>query len=183
MGSEIGHLALSFPGRLLGALRLDASAYEEIDRDRDAMPQAVAVVALVALAVGVSAMRENGWAGLIVGVIIAVAGWLIYSGLVYVVGTGIMPDERTESEATFDGLLRAMGFAQAPDALVIFTLLGGILGPLLGLVGSVWAVLCMLVALRASLRLSTGRAIVVAVIAVIPTLLFGAFVLGLTGPG
>ncbi|MAE94434.1 MAG: hypothetical protein CL910_07225 [Deltaproteobacteria bacterium] len=46
----------SFQERLIGALMLDASVYEEVEHDQDAMGQAVGVVALGAVAGGIGAL-------------------------------------------------------------------------------------------------------------------------------
>ena len=50
----------SFVERVVGAARLDARVYEEVEADTTAMGQAMAVVAAAALAAGVGSIAERG---------------------------------------------------------------------------------------------------------------------------
>ena len=52
----------SFLERILGALRLDADTYEEIEHDESALGQAVGVVALAAIAAAIGSAGSGGGA-------------------------------------------------------------------------------------------------------------------------
>ena len=80
----------SFVDRMLGAARLDPSAYEEIEHDRSAMPQAIAVVVLSSIASGFGSgfAGRFGFAG---GALAALLGWMVWAGLTYLIGTKFLP--------------------------------------------------------------------------------------------
>lgn len=152
----------SFVDRVLGAARLDANTYEEIEHDSGATGQAAAVVALVSILSGIGAAREGGGGNLIAGLIIAVVGWAIYALFVYVVGAFLL--KSPETDATFEQVLRALGFSYAPSALGIFGLVPGI-GGLIVFIGGIWSLVASIVAIRQSLEVSTGRAVAIVIVA------------------
>jgi hypothetical protein len=84
----------------------------------------------------------------------------------YVIGTRVLPGDSTE--ATWYQLLRCMGYAQVPNVLSIFNILGDF-GALIGLVGSIWALVTAVIGLRTALEVSTGRAIAIGLISAIVT--------------
>jgi hypothetical protein len=51
--------------RMLGAAKLDAATYEEVENDATATPQAMLVVVLASVAGGLGAMRATGIVGLL----------------------------------------------------------------------------------------------------------------------
>ena len=55
-----------FPDRLLAAIRLDATVFEEVEHDREAMAQAVAVVFLSSLAQGLGGIQAPSVATLLI---------------------------------------------------------------------------------------------------------------------
>jgi hypothetical protein len=116
--------------RMRGAALLDVPTYEEVEADRTATSQAAGVVALVALAQAIGASGQ-GVAAALVGIATAVLGWLIWSGITYLVG-----DKLLGGTATWGQLLRTLGFAQSPGLLYAFgivPLLGGLLRFLVGI--------------------------------------------------
>jgi hypothetical protein len=161
----------SFVERLLGALRLDAPTFDEIEHDRGALGQAAAVVGLGGIAAAIGA--GGGVGGLIGGVVGAVVGWLVSAGFVWLVGVLVM-----KHSSDYPELLRTLGFASAPQLLLV---LRGIpvLGALVGLVAFLWGLAAWVVAVRQALDVSTGRAVVVCVLAAIVYLacVAGLFVL------
>jgi len=68
----------SFVERVVGAARLDAKIYEDIEADPTAMGQAMAVVAASALAAGVGSIG-NGATGAVAAVVGAVVGWFLWA--------------------------------------------------------------------------------------------------------
>ncbi len=162
----------TIPSRFAGVLRLDRDAFAGIDADHRALYQAAAVVVLAGVANGLSIAVNQGTGA--AGVALATAGnlaaWGVFAGLVYVVGVGILPGEGTEIEATSAGVYRTIGYAQAPNLLAIVGVIGT-LGQIIALAGLVWMFICAIVAASVSLRVETHRALLIAVIAAIPTLI------------
>ncbi|HZR00630.1 MAG TPA: YIP1 family protein [Chloroflexota bacterium] len=153
--------------QMIRASRLDIALYEEVERDLNQTSNAVTVVVITAVAAGISglisgAMRGAGAGvligGLIGGIIAALIGWLLWSGIVYVVGTTLF-----RGTATWGEVLRTVGFAQSPNVLRIFGFIP-ILGGLITLVAGIWTIVTTIIAVRQSLDIGTGAAIVTAVI-------------------
>ena len=110
------------------------------------------------------------------GVVSALTGWLIWTGLTYLIA-----DRFLGATATWGELLRTVGFAQAPG---LFLILGAI-PYLLWIVRfgvSLWILVCVVVAIRDSLDVSTGKAIVAGLLGWI-ALAFLTFALMMGGAG
>jgi hypothetical protein len=153
----------SFVDRILGALRLDPATYEEVEHDSSATGQAVAVVVVVTILSGIGA-ATRGTNAIIGAVILALISWVIYTFAVYVVGTTIL--KSPETSATFEQVLRPLGFAYAPNALAVLSGVPAV-GWLIGLLASIWAIVASIIAIRQSLEVTTGRAVAIAIVAVI----------------
>ena len=102
-------------------------------------------------------MNEGG-RGIITGVLVAIVGWLLWSGIAYVIG-----DKVFGGTATWGELLRTIGFAQAPGVLMIFGIIP-ILGGLVRAVVAIWLLFTGVVAIRQALDFSTGKAILTALL-------------------
>jgi 4-hydroxybenzoate polyprenyltransferase len=97
-----------FLRRFIGALMLDAGAYEDIESDRHAGMQSVVVVAAVCLAGGTCAVGlGSGAASFVTGAIIALSGWLVWAATIVALGTGPMADVDTRTDIR--ELLRVLG--------------------------------------------------------------------------
>jgi hypothetical protein len=146
-----------FVERLLGALRLDPATFDEIEHDRGALGQAAGVVALGGVAAAIGAAGEG--VGAIGGVLGALVGWAISVGFIWLVGVFVM-----EHTSDYSELLRTLGFASAPQLLLV---VAGIplLGAIVALVAFIWGLAAWVVAARQALDVSTGRAVVVCVLA------------------
>lgn len=154
-------LRRGFGERLLGALRLDASVYEEVEHDPGALGQAAAVVALAAVAQGIGASADGGSAGLAAGVLGGVLGWFVATAVIWLVGVQLLGHTSDYPE-----LLRTTGFASAPAVLAVLLALP--MGPLRGLLGAgIWvlSVVAYVIAVRQALDVGTGRAVWVCVLA------------------
>ena len=148
----------TFTQRFLGAIRLDAAVYEEVEADRRATTQALLVVALSSLAGGLG-MSGLGARGLMVGTISALIGWLAWATLIYVLGARLLPEPQTRADV--GELLRTIGFASAPGVLRAFGFLPGFAWPVF-LITSVWMLAAMVVGVRQALDFTTiKRAIAV----------------------
>ena len=158
--------AHSMVDRMVGASRLDIHIFEEVEADTAATKQALSVVLLVALATGIASMGTIGVPGLLVGVVVSVAGWAIWAWIVYFIGTKIIPEH--ETHADWGQLARSLGFAQSPGVLRVFGVVPGV-GGIIFLAVSVWMLVSMVIAVRQALDYtSTLRAIGVVLIGFIP---------------
>ena len=146
--------------RIIGASKLDISTYEEIEADRGATGQALAVVVLAAVAGGIGGSGEAAGARAFVQLsVTALVAWLVWAILVWFVGTKLVPEPTTEAD--LGQLLRTIGFSASPGLLRIFGLVPGI-GVLVGVITALWMLASMIVAVRQALDYrSTGRAIAV----------------------
>lgn len=151
----------SFVDRLIGAARLDSSVYEEVEHDRDATAQAAIVVVAGAIAAGIAGLGNVGVTGLVLGIVLGLAGWAAYAWLTYFIGTKILAG--SETSADWGELARTLGFANAPAILLVVAIVSAVSGLVLAIVG-IWTLVTTVVAVRAALDIGTGRAIAVAVI-------------------
>ena len=109
--------------RLRGALALLPYTYEDIEADKTAFPQALVVVILSSLATGIAYLPAGDVTIVLVGVVTALLGWLIWSWLTYFIGTHWLAGPDTEAD--WGQLLRTTGFATAPGLLRVFGLIEG----------------------------------------------------------
>jgi hypothetical protein len=168
----------SFQRRVVGAIRLEAAIYEDVEHDSGATIQAGVLVALASLTTSVSwyfGMGDAGW--IVRGALQALAAWLIGALALWLIGTRMLPGKKTE--ATIGQLLRTVGFAQSPG---LFGLLVGL--PLVGLfvpfVVAIWIIAATFVAVRQALDYDdTFRAIIVCLLAwIVSALVFMALGIG-----
>ncbi len=153
---------MTFGERVVGAMKLEANAFEDVERDVTAMGQAVGVIALYAVSSGIAWIRYNGLSGIITGVIAALIGYAVWAAIVWIVGTKVMPEPATKAD--FPETLRVIGFAAAPGLLCFIGIIP-ILGWLIGLAIWLWMIAAMVVAVRQVFDYSTtGKAIVVVII-------------------
>ena len=171
--------AHSMVDRMVGASRLDIHIFEEVEADTSATRQALSVVFLVALATGIASMGTIGVPGLLVGVVVSVAGWAIWAWIVYFIGTKIIPEH--ETHADWGQLARSLGFAQSPGVLRVFGVVPGV-GGIIFLVVSVWMLVSMVIAVRQALDYtSTLRAIGVVLIGFIPYVILMSIAFAILG--
>ena len=94
--------------------------------------------------------------------LLAVAGWLVWVFVTWIVGTKFLPEPETSSN--LGELTRTVGFAQAPGMLRFLSAIP-ILGYVFTLVIWVWMLAAFVVAVRQALDYkSTGRAVAVCAI-------------------
>ena len=151
----------SFVDRLVGAARLDAKTYEEVEADPTAMSQALAVVVGSAAAAGVGSL-SSGATGALAAVVGAVVGWVLWALVTWFIGTKVMPEPGTSAD--LGQLLRTIGFSAAPGLLNVLAIIP-VVGLLVSLVVAIWQLVAMVVAVRQALDYkSTGRAVLVCLI-------------------
>ena len=140
----------TFIARMLGAARLDSGTYEEVEADAAATPQALAVVLLASVGSGI------GWIGasprhlgaIAVLTATAVAGWVTWALLTYLIGTRLFPEKQTRADP--GELLRTLGFAQSPGILRPLALVPGLGMAVTGAI-AIWTLATMVVAVRQAL--------------------------------
>ena len=106
----------SFQDRVIGAMKLQASTFEEVEHDVDAISQAATVW---------SARPRSSRAhrpdllrvqrSSLMTVVSAFIGWVVGSAVLWLVGTRVMPGKNTEAD--LGQMMRVVGFAQAPGHL------------------------------------------------------------------
>ena len=147
-----------FLRRLAGAAMLDPATYEEVEADRGATIQAIAVIVLASLAAGVGA-RATAGAGpvlgfFVVGTILSLAVWATFAALTFQIGAWLLPEPDTRADA--GELLRTLGFAAAPGLLQVFAVFSGLTVPIF-VVAMAWTLAGSVVAVRQALDYSTTR--------------------------
>jgi Yip1 domain len=161
--------AMTFGDRVVGALKLETTAFEDVERDPTAVGQAVGVIVLAAISTGIGNIYYGGLSGIVAGALTSLIGFAIWSAIVWVVGTKLMPEPTTKAD--FPETFRVLGFAAAPGLAGVITIIP-ILGWLLMAAIWVWQLAAMVVAVRAVLDYSTvGKAIVVVLIGFIVNLI------------
>jgi hypothetical protein len=151
---------MTFVQRMIGAAKLDPAAFEEVENDRTATPQALGVVVLASVAGGLA--MGDGVRGLVVGTIAGLIGWLVWAWLIHLIGTRWLPEAETKADT--GELLRVLGFASAPGILRVIGILP-FLATLVLAVTAIWTLIAVVVGVRQALDYtSTGRAIGVCLI-------------------
>jgi len=152
----------SFTERMIGAAKLDAKTYEEVEHDENALPQAVGVVALSSIAAGIGGLGSATSGGFVVTTVVALVGWAVWALIVYLVGTKLMPEAQTKAD--LGQVLRATGFSAAPGLIRVLGIVPG-LGIPSSFVASIWMLVAMVIAVKQALDYtSLARAIGVVVI-------------------
>ena len=155
--------ANTFLQRLIGAAALDAAIYEEVETDSGATGQAMSVVVLSSIAIGIGTRGIGGGAGTVaIFGVIALVSWAAWALLMFEVGARLLPGRRTRSSPY--ELLRTLGFAATPGFAAVLASVPGIAVPVL--VGTaLWMLAAMVVAVRQALDYeTTGRAMVVCIV-------------------
>ena len=99
--------------RVIGAMKLDAATYEEVEHDPDATRQAAMLVTAVALIGGLisGAMHADNFATSLLGQVASTfVGWLVWAVVTWLIGTKVF-----NGQATLPEMLRVIGFAYAPS--------------------------------------------------------------------
>jgi len=164
----------TFQNRIFRAAKLDVNLYEEVEADKGAMGQAMAVVVLSSVAAGIGSFGTGGFGGAVMGTAAALVAWYLWAWLTYFVGTKLLPEPQTQSDP--GELLRTIGFASAPGLIRVVGIIPG-LEQAVFLVASLWMLVAMVVAVRQALDYtSTLRAVGVCVIGwAIQILILGLF--------
>jgi len=151
--------------RVVRAVKLDPTIYKEVSADETKTSEAMIVVAIAAAIGGLGPIfssvdfKFGTWIGSIL--LAPTLGLAIGTGILWLIG------KLFSGKAAFMEMFRPLGYAYAPQALGIIPIIGGF-------VGSIWSIVCGVIAVRESEEVSTGSAVA---IVLIPVVIFG--VLGL----
>jgi hypothetical protein len=142
--------------RMFRATKLDVDLYEEVEHDQRYTTEAFLIVLIVSLlsALGALFIADDGGSRVALfaaALVIGLLGWVVWAVIADFVG-------RTFFGATSDvgEMLRVIGYAQSVLVLAVI--------PFLGFLASIWSLVCLVVALRQGLDISTGKAIAVGII-------------------
>lgn len=149
--------------RVLRAVKLDATFYQEADSDDNLTGEAI-LVAVIALVIsgglgGLLTRDGSLIAGIIGGAIAGTLGLAIGAGILLLVG------RLFKGTAEYKGLIRTLGYAMAPNVLGFI--------PFVGWIAGLWTFACGVIAVRESHKVSTGAAVV---ILLIPTVVIGGLI-------
>ena len=153
---------MTFGDRVVGAMMLNANAFEDVERDTTAIGQSLAVIAMAAVAAGIGNVYYGGLTGIVKGAVTSVIGFAVWSLIIWLVGTKLMPEPATKAD--YPETLRVLGFAAAPGLASVITIIP-LLGWLLMFAIWLWQIAAMVIAVRQVLDYTTtGKAIVVVLI-------------------
>lgn len=154
--------------RIIGVFKLDVKTFEEIEHNTSLTLPAAIIVALVALVSGVGNGLFNGFldksfsSGFLSSLISLFVGWLIWSAATWFVGTRIF-----KGEADLGQMLRVIGFAYLPMLVSIIPCVGGI-------IGIIWTIAAVFIAIRQGLDLDNMKAFFTIVVGALCYLLLTA---------
>jgi hypothetical protein len=176
---------------MIGAARLNVHTFEEVENDPKATSQALLVVIIVSVASTIGAVLaavfSGGGAGelaigVVFGVLRGVVFWAVWALLTFILGTTLF--KTPDTHANWGQLARTTGFAQSPGVFHALIFIPGI-GPVIGLVSSLWQLVAMVIAVRQALdykdTLRAVAVVVVGFIIVFVPLFLLARILGVAG--
>jgi hypothetical protein len=147
---------VQFMARIIRAAKLESRLYEEVKTDEDTTIQALVVVLLSGLYASIGASTNAGVGGMVMGGLVALLAWYIWTLLTYILGVKLFPISQTS--ASHRELWRTLGFASAPGVLRVFGAIPGFTG-IAFLVAAVWMFIAAVIAVRQALDYtSTVRA-------------------------
>jgi hypothetical protein len=150
-------------GRMIGAMQADVKTLSEIEADTTAMGQAVTVIVIAGVASLIGNFFRNGVAAGVIGLIGSLLGYALFSLMVFLIGTKLMPEPATKAD--FNETFRVVGFAASPGVFNVLAIIPYI-GPFISFLVAIWSLVIAVIAVREVLDYSnTGRAIIVCIIA------------------
>ena len=168
-----------FQDRMIRAAKLDVNLYEEVEADKSAMGQAMAVVVLSSVAAGIASFSITGISGVVIGTISALISWYVWAFITYLIGTKLLPEPQTSADHS--ELLRTIGFSSSPGVIRILGIIPGLYW-LVSIVASVWMLVAMIIAVRQALDYnSTLRAVGVCLIGWVIQAIFLALMFSIFG--
>src|SRR4029077_14836794 len=116
----------SFGERMIGAARLDAGTYQEVEADTTAPGEAALVWVISSLCIALGAQLHAGVGGVVAVTVLRLIAWWAWALVTWLIGTRLLPGPSTEAD--IGQLLRTVGFASAPGLAAILGVVPGIQG-------------------------------------------------------
>ena len=107
----------TFQDRVIGAMKLQAATFEEVERDQQATGQALTVVLVASLASSIFLVRFGLLRTAISVMVWETVAWVVMTGAIWALGTRVIPGRNTKAD--FWQVLRPVGFAQAPKVFLV----------------------------------------------------------------
>jgi hypothetical protein len=149
--------------RAINVAKLDLPTYRQIARDPSATTEAAVVVGAVALAAGIGAITDS-LGQVIVSVIGAFVWWLVFSAVTWFFGKNMFGTP--SAQITAQSLMRTIGYARAPQVLYILGFIP-LIGWAFAALGWCLAIVTSVVAIRETLVIGTGKALLLGLLSVI----------------
>lgn len=156
--------------RMVGAALLEPETYQLMALAPSTKTHAALIVIISAAAAGLGSLG-GGLLGLVVGSLAAVFGWGLYCYAVYWAATNGFGVPR--STAAWGATWRALALASSPRVFLVLTFVPAI-GFLVGLAVHAWVLITTVFAVKLTLDMDTRRAVISAVIGLLPMLLVWA---------
>ncbi len=159
--------------RVRRALALDSSLYRTV-ADQPVYTTEAVIVAVVAAILG--ALGTQGGGGGAGGFFASlfnslVFGWVVWAALAAAIANAL------GGRATFNEMLRSLGYANAPRAIALLGVIP-LIGWIFGLIAGIWTIIAGIIAIREAAEFDTGRAIVTGIVGVLLFIVAG-IVIGL----
>jgi len=155
----------SLTERMVGAMKGDVKTFQEIEADTTAMGQAITVIVIAGVAALIGNLFRAGIMGGVMNLVIALLGAALWALVVVLVGTKLMPEPTTKAD--FNEAFRVIGFTAAPGVFNVLAIVP-LLGPVISFAVAIWMLVIGVIAVREVLDYSsTGRAIIVCLIAAV----------------
>ncbi|MFL2639876.1 MAG: hypothetical protein ACJ0OL_00910 [Dehalococcoidia bacterium] len=159
----------SFVERLSGAATLNSAIYKEIGADITATWPALMVVLGTSGVAGIVVLLGNPgipFMAVIISIIGNLISFVVWATVIYIIGTKLFPT--SNARVGFLGMLRSLGFANAPQLFAFASLIPTV-GQIFQLVIPLWGISAMVVAVKQSLDFDTTfKAVGVVLLAYIP---------------
>ena len=136
---------MQFMARIIRAAKLESRLYKEVATDKNATTQALVVVLLSSLAAGTGVSTHAGLGGLVMGGLVALLAWYVWTFLIYIIGAKLFPVSQTS--VSHRELWRTLGFASAPGVFRVFGAIPGLTG-IAFLVAAMWMLIAAVIAAR-----------------------------------
>ena len=147
----------TFVSRMIRAVKLDASLFEELINDPSIQGQSVWVVAIFAMATGYGMFGRAGVTAVNSCLVTTFFAWYFWAFSIYFVGTYLFGNAITKTDRKT--IMRVVAFASAPGVL---RLLGVIpqTSSILFIVTSIWIIAASVMGIKMAFKISsTGKAI------------------------
>ncbi len=151
--------------RMIRAIKLQSSLYEEVEADKSANVQAALVIIIVSIAAaigaGLASLSAGGLIAGLWGLLIALLGWLLWALVVYIIGAKIMKGKQTQSN--WGEVARTVGFANSAGIFRILAFIP-VIGWIISIIAWIWILIAGVIGIRAALDFSTARAVITVLI-------------------